>query len=213
MANSSYPFTTSGVSVDTGENQRLYNISINQSSYNTTNGNAAAGGVTPATWKDYASYSSSKNQALDVARGNVRYKKVTQSLGTYSDFKIVKLAHDSSADQDTQATSLTFNIIFENDSNIPSSATSVDGSTALSTKEAVIKDLVATAIQGSFTEIVEYYDPTTSGSPAIARGVTNEELTISPPADDGTIIGSITVTRIGEYDAVGDAEATTNNAA
>lgn len=213
MASPNYPFNTAGVSQDTGEYQRLYNISINQSAYNTTNGNAAAGGVWPATWRDYG-VAASKNQALDVARGGVRWKKVLQILGTYTNFKVLKIGLDSSADKDTQPTSLTFNIAFENDSHIPSSGTSVDGSTALATKEAVIKDLIADAINGTYTELVEYFDPTDqdAGAATIYRGTTNESLTISPPTNDGDILSSITVTRIGEADLMGDAEIVTDNA-
>jgi len=208
MANTAYPFTNSGVSVDTGENKRLYNISINQSGFNTTNGNAAAGGVNPSTWRDYSSYPATANQARDLGRGNSRYKKMIQILGTYSNFTIHKLALDSSADQDTQPTSMTFNISFENDSALPSSGTSLDGSTALANREAVIKDLIATALSASYEEVVEIYDVT--GTPD--RAVSNELLTISPVDDQGSIVAAVTVTRIGEFDSIGDAEATTNNA-
>ena len=124
----------------------------------------------------------------------------------------MKITTDSSADQDTAPTTLTFNILFENDSAIPTSGTSIDGSTALSSKEAVLKDLIANAIKGPYTENVLYYDPThVTGT--VDRGPVVESLTISAPQADGEIYESVTVTRIGEADSVGDAEKPTDSAA
>ena len=209
MASSAYPYNTHGVGSDTGENHHLYNISIAMSGYDATDGAATAGKVNPYSYKDFSSLPTNKNDGLNLARGGVRYQKVLQILGTYANYRILKIATDSSADQDTAPTTLTFNILFENDSAIPSSGTSVDGSTALSSKEAVLKDLIAQAIKGSYTENVLYFD--TTGTPD--RGPVVEELTISSPGTDTEIFDSVTVTRIGEADAVGDAEKPTDNAA
>jgi len=212
MASTEYPFNTHGVGSDTGENHHLYNISIAQGGYTTTDGNAAAGGVNPYSYKDFSTLPTNKNDGLNLARGGVRYQKVLQVLGTYSNYRILKIGTDSSADQDTAPTTLTFNILFDNDSAIPTSGTSIDGSTSLSSKEEVLKDLIASAIKGSYTENVLYYDPThVTGT--VDRGPVVEELTVSAPQADGEIYESVTVTRIGEADAVGDAEKPTDNAA
>jgi len=212
MASTEYPFNTHGVGSDTGENHHLYNISIAQGGYTSTDGNAAAGGVNPYSYKDFASLPTNKNDGLNLARGGVRYQKVLQILGTYSNFRVLKIGTDSSVDQDTAPATLTFNILFENDSAIPTSGTSVDGSTALSSKEAVLKDLIANAISKSYTENVLYYDPThVSGT--VDRGPVVEELTVSAPGTNTEVFDSITITRIGEADAVGDAEKPTDNAA
>jgi hypothetical protein len=205
MASSEYPFNTHGVGSDTGENHHLYNISIAQGGYTTTDGNAAAGGVNPYSYKDFASLPTNKNDGLNLARGGVRYQKVLQILGTYSNYRLLKIGVDSSVDQDTAPTTLTFNILFENDSAIPSSGTSIDGSTALGSKDAVIRDLIAQAIKGTYTENVLYYDPSHVEA-TVDRGPVIEELTVSAPQADGEIYESITVTRIGEADSVGDAE-------
>lgn len=212
MASTEYPFNTHGVGSDTGENHHLYNISIAQSGFNNTDGNAGAGGVNPYSYKDFASLPTNKNKGLDLARGGVRYQKVLQILGTYSNYRILKIATDSSADHDTQIATLTFNILFENDSAIPTSGTGADGSTTLSSKEAVLKDLIADAIKSSHTENVLYYDPThVTGT--VDRGPVVESLTVSSPGTDTEVFDAVTVTRIGEADAVGDAEKPTDNAA
>lgn len=205
MASSEYPFNTHGVGSDTGENHHLYSISIAQGGFESTDGNAGAGGVNPYSYKDFSTLPTNKNKGLDLGRGGVRYQKVLQLLGTYSNYRLLKIGTDSSVDQDTQITTLTFNILFENDSAIPTSGTSVDGSTALSSKESVLKDLIAQAIKGSYTENVLYYDPThVEGT--VDRGPVIEELTVSSPGTDTEVFDSVTVTRIGEADSVGDAE-------
>ena len=49
-------------------------------------------------------------------------------------------------------------------------------------------------------------------SGTIDRGPVIESLDVTAPDDAGAVISSITVTRIGEADAVGDAEKPTDNA-
>jgi len=212
MANSEYPFNTHGVGTDTGENHRLYTISIAQSGFDATDGAATAGKVNPYSFKDFSSLPTNKNDGLNLARGGVRYQKVLQILGTYSNYRILKIGTDSSADQDTAPTTLTFNIMFENESAIPTGGTGADGSTTLSTREAVLQDLIADAIKGSYTENVLYYDPThVEGT--VDRGPVVEELTISAPGTDTEVFDAVTVTRISEADSVGDDEKPTDNAA
>lgn len=205
MANSVYPFITAGVSTDTGEYQRLYNISINQSAFNSTATSDASGGVTPASYRDYATLPSSTNNSKRLARGGLRYKRMLELLGTYSNFTVHKLQLDSSADQDTQQTSLQFNIGFQNDSAIPSTITSIDGSTSVTTVEGVLKELVAQALNSSYTERLTVYNTTA------ARGQENVEITASAVNSAGEILEAITVTRIGEFDQQGDAETVTDN--
>ena len=104
MASSAYPFNTHGVGSDTGENQALYEITLTMSGYATTDGNAVAGAVNPASYKDFSSLPTNKNDGLNLARGGVRYAKVLQKLGTHSNYRLLKIQTDSSADQDTAPT-------------------------------------------------------------------------------------------------------------
>ena len=210
MASTEYPFNTHGIGADTGENHHLYSISIDCSSYTSTDGNAAAGAVNPYSYKDFSTLPTNKNDGLNLARGGVRFRKALQLLGTYGNFRLLKIGTDSSVDQDTAPTTVTFNVQFDNDTSIPNSGTSlVDGSTSLTSREAVIGDYIAFGIKGPYNENVLYYDST--GTPD--RGPVIENLDISAPANDSTIRGSVTVTRIGEADAVGDAEKPTDSAA
>lgn len=206
MASPNQIYGTNGPSLDTGEHQRLYRISIDTSAMNSTATSDASGAVTPATWKDFASFPASTNNSKRMARGNIRYRRMLEKLGTYTNFKILKLQSDSSEDQDTQITSLQFTLEFENDSHIPSSGTSIDGSTSVSTREAVIKELIAEALFRSYTEVASVYNSTAG------RGQENVSLTASAVLAAGEILEAITVTRQGDYDMAGDAEVVTSNA-
>ena len=212
MASTVYPFRTHGVGSDTGENQALYQITITMSGYNASDGAATAGKVNPYSYKDFSSLPTNKNDGLNLARGGVRYAKVLQKLGTHSNYRLLKIETDSSVDQDTAPTSLIFNILFENDTAIPTSGTATDGSSTLSTKEAVLKDLVASAIAASYTENVLYYDATHVAG-TVDRGPVIESLSITAPGTDTEVFDSVAVVRIGNANAVGDAEKPTDNAA
>ena len=87
MAAGVQKFTTQGPSADTGERQALYDISIDQSQFNSTGSSDASGGVTPMTWRDLGKANNLDN-AKRLARGSMRYRKKLQLLGTYSNFKI-----------------------------------------------------------------------------------------------------------------------------
>ena len=194
-------FTTQGPSSDTGERQGLFDVTIDQSQFNSTGSSDASGGVTPMTWRDLGKANNLDN-AKRLARGSMRYRKMLQLLGTYSNFKITKLVNDSSEAASTQIASLSFTIEFENVSHLPTTITSIDGSTTVSTREGVIKELIAQALQNTFTEVVETFDPT--GTPDV--GIVNIELTASDVDSEGEILEQITVTKSANFDALDEAE-------
>lgn len=208
MATSSYSFNRQGVSPDNLENQALYNIVIDQNNFNSTASSDASGGVEPRTFHDMsnASQISSVDNAKRIARGNMRWRRMLQLLGQNTNFTVNNISvspEDSSAfDENTQLTMLEFNVAFENEQFIPITGTAqgestfgndVD-STAITTRTQALRNLVAQALDSSFTEVCEHYDPT-SGSSDIA----NTELTASAVADNSTIIGAITVTKKTEF--------------
>jgi len=125
-----------------------------------------------------------------------------QLLGTHSNFKISKLVNDSSEAASTQIASLSFTLEFENVSHLPTTITSIDGSTTVSTREGVIKELIAQALQNTFTEVVETFDPT--GTPDV--GIVNVELTASDVDAEGEILEKITVTKSANFDSLDEAE-------
>ncbi len=194
-------FTTQGPSSDTGERQRLYDVAITQSGYNSTASSNSSGGVTPNTWRDLGKPSSLANSNR-LARGGMRYRKMIQILGTYCNFKISKLVNDSSEAASTQIASLSFTLEFENDSYLPTTITSIDGSTTVSTREGVIKELIAQALQNTFTEVCEVYD--VSGTPDV--GIVNAEITAADVDSENEILESISVTKSANFDTLDEAE-------
>ena len=205
----SYPRT--GPVDNTEEYRRIYQITINQGAFNSTASSTASGGVTPKTYRDFGgTFPSSINNSLRLARGGLRYKKMIEQLSLYTNCKVLRIASDSSEAASTQITTLTLNVEFENASYIPTTATSIDGSTIVNTREAVIQGLVYTALATSFTERMEYYDTTDNDPSAntVLRGDTFADVTATAviAGMPGEILEAITVTRIVNADKFRDDE-------
>ena len=205
----SYPRT--GPVDNTEEYRRIYQITINQGAFNSTASSTASGGVTPKTYRDFGgTFPSSINNGLRLARGGLRYRKMIEQLSLYTNCKVLRITSDSSEAASTQITTLTLNVEFENASYIPTTATSIDGSTLISTREAVIQGLVYTALASSFTERMEYYDTTDNDPSAntVLRGDTFADVTATAviAGMPGEILEAITVTRIVNADKFRDDE-------
>ena len=205
----SYPRT--GPVDNTEEYRRIYQITINQGAFNSTASSTASGGVTPKTYRDFGgTFPSSINNGLRLARGGLRYRKMIEQLSLYTNCKVLRITSDSSEAASTQITTLTLNVEFENASYIPTTATSIDGSTLIRTREAVIQGLVYTALASSFTERMEYYDTTDNDPSAntVLRGDTFADVTATAVISGmpGETLEAITVTRIVNADKFRDDE-------
>ena len=205
----SYPRT--GPVDNTEEYRRIYQITINQGAFNSTASSTASGGVTPKTYRDFGgTFPSSIDNGLRLARGGLRYKKMIEQLSLYTNCKVLRVSSDSAEAASTQITTLTLNVEFENASYIPTTATSIDGSTLINTREAVIQGLVYTALATSFTERIEYYDTTDNDPSAntVLRGDTFADVTATAVISGmpGEILEAITVTRIVNADKFRDDE-------
>ena len=205
----SYPRT--GPVDNTEEYRRIYQITINQGAFNSTASSTASGGVTPKTYRDFGgTFPSSINNSLRLARGGLRYRKMIEQLSLYTNCKVLRITSDSAEAASTQITTLTLNVEFENASYIPTTATSIDGSTIVNTREAVIQGLVYTALATSFTERMEYYDTTDNDPSAntVLRGDTFADVTATAVISGmpGEILEAITVTRIVNADKFRDDE-------
>jgi hypothetical protein len=211
MATSLQSYPRTGPTDGSEEYRRIYNITINQGAFTSTASSNASGGVTPKTFRDFGgTFPSSADNGKRLARGSLRWRKLINQLSLYTNCKILRIASDSSEAASTQIATLTFNVEFENETYIPESGTSIDGSTTINTRELVIKELIATALNSTFTENVEYYDPTDvdASSLTIARGTTFAEITASSvlAGMPGEILEAITVTRIVNADKFRDDE-------
>jgi hypothetical protein len=211
MATSLQSYPRTGPTDGSEEYRRIYSITINQSAFNSTASSNASGGVTPKTFRDFGgTFPSSADNGKRLARGSLRWKKLIDQLSLYTNCKILRIASDSSEAASTQIATLTFNVEFENETYIPESGTSIDGSTTINTRELVIKELIATALNSTFTENVEYYDPSDvdASSLTIARGTVVDAITASSvlAGMPNEILEAITVTRIVNADKFRDDE-------
>ena len=186
-----------------------YTVDIAQSGFldtETING----GRLSPCAANDFATKPTTKAQSLLVSRGELRYKLMLNNLQVRSNCRIINMVTTYAATAgDSPITDINFGIVFENDDFVPTTGTSADGSTALSTKITYIKDKIAEALYASHTEKMSVFDPT-SGTGQIA----DEEVSVGPVllVSQDEIVDAITVAEVSGFRSNIDAETPTDNA-
>ena len=93
---------------------------------------------------------------------------------------------------DSPITDLNFTLIFENADFVPTTGTTIDGSTTTSTKAQFIRDKIAEALNADHTEKMSVFDPTTGNSNTKDTEVTVGQVMIQ----EGEIVEAITVSEI-----------------
>ena len=186
-----------------------YTVDIAQSDFldtETING----GRLSPCAANDFATKPTTKAQSLLVSRGELRYKLMLNNLQVRSNCRIINMVTTYAATAgDSPITDINFGIVFENDDFVPTTGTSADGSTALSTKITYIKDKIAEALYASHTEKMSVFNPT-SGTGQIA----DEEVSVGPVllVSQDEIVDAITVAEVSGFRSNIDAETPTDNA-
>ena len=126
-------------------------------------------------------------------------------LQTRSNVKVINLVTTGDANGDTQLTDLNFGLVFENDDFVPSSGsnfgTDIDG-TAYATKVLWIKDKIGEAMNGTFTENCNVYNPTSGVGEIAIQSITAGPVHGTP----GTIVSAITVAEVAGFRSNVDAE-------
>ena len=182
--------------VSPAEPQMTYfTVSINCGAFTdteTTNG----GRVSPCVATDFTTKPTTLAQSLLVSRGNLRWKMMMESIGIRSNFKVHNIVTTYSSDAgDTAIGTLAFGLVFETPDYVPNVGTTIDGSTTTSTRAAYIKDKIAEALNGSRTENMSVYDPTTVGGTANAQLLRTLAVEVAAVnAGGGNIVDAITVT-------------------
>ena len=186
-----------------------YTVDIAQSGFldtETING----GRLSPCAANDFATKPTTKAQSLLVSRGQLRYKLMLNNLQIRSNCRIINMVTTYAATAgDSPITDINFGIVFENDDFVPTTGTSADGSTSLSSKITYIKDKIAEALYASHTEKMSVYNPT-SGTGQIA----DEEVSVGPVllVSQDEIVDAITVAEVSGFRSNVDAETPTDNA-
>ena len=182
--------------VSPAEPQMTYfTVSINCGAFTdteTTNG----GRVSPCVATDFATKPTTLAQSLLVSRGNLRWKMMMESIGIRSNFKVHNIVTTYASDEgDSPITALAFGLVFDNPDYIPTTGTTIDGSTTTTTKALFLQDKIAEALNTTRTENMSVFDPTGTGNPQQLRTIA---ITAGPvlTASIGEIVEAITVTEV-----------------
>ena len=171
--------------------QAFYMVSIDTSGFLDTE-DTNGGRISPCVAEDFATAPTTLAQSRLVSRGALRFKKMLELLQVRSNVSVRNILTTYATDAgDSPITKLQFGLVYDNDNFIPTTGIAFDGSTATTTKVGFIKDKIAEALKGTFTERMQVYNPT-SGSGLIL----NEEITAGQvmAVSEDEIMDAITVT-------------------
>jgi len=183
---------STGVSPDTPQGA-YFTVSIAQAGFldtETVNG----GRVSPCIANDFATKPTTKAQSLLVSRGALRWKNMIAVLQVRSNVRVVSIVTTYGADTgDTAIGTLAFGLVYENPDFVPTTGTTIDGSTTTTTKALYIQDKISEALNATWKEKMTVYDPTSG------KGLINDEEVEAGPVlllSTGEIVEAVTVTAV-----------------
>ena len=186
-----------------------YTVDIAMSGF--TDAESTAGGrLSPVAANDFATKPTTLAQSLLVSRGQLRYKLMLNALQVRSNCRIINMVTTYASDAgDNPITDINFGIVFENDDFVPTTGSTIDGSTSTTTKVLYIRDKIAEALSTTHTEKMSVFNPT-SGTGQIQ----DVEVTVAPvlSGNEGEIVEAITVAEVTGFRSNVDAETPTDNA-
>ena len=186
-----------------------YTVDIAMSGF--TDAESTAGGrLSPCAANDFATKPTTLAQSLLVSRGQLRYKLMLNALQVRSNCRIINMVTTYASDAgDNPITDINFGIVFENDDFVPTTGSTIDGSTSTTTKVLYIQDKIAEALTTTHTEKMSVFNPT-SGTGQIQ----DIEVTVGPvlSGNEGEIVEAITVAEVTGFRSNVDAETPTDNA-
>ena len=186
-----------------------YTVDIAMSGF--TDAETTAGGrLSPCAARDFATKPTTLAQSLLVSRGQLRYKLMLNALQVRSNCRIINMVTTYANTQgDSPITDINFGIVFENDDFVPTTGSTIDGSTSTTTKILYIQDKIAEALTTTHTEKMSVYNPTSG-----AGEISDIEVTVAPvlSGNEGEIVEAITVAEVTGFRSNVDAETPTDNA-
>lgn len=171
--------------------QAFYMVSIDTSGFLDTETNNG-GRISPCVAEDFATKPTTLPQSRLVSRGALRFKKMLEFLQIRSNVSLRNILTTYGSDAgDSPITKLQFGLVYDNDDYIPAVGTLSDDSTVTTTKVGFIKDKIAEALYGTFTERMQVFNPTSD-----AGLISNEEITAEAVllTSQDEIMDAITVT-------------------
>ena len=171
---------------------QMFTVDIAQSAFidtETVNG----GRCSPCHADDFTTKPTTLAQSLLVSRGLLRFKLMMDKLQIRSNVQLANIVTTYASDAgDSPITDLNFTLIFENADFVPTTGTTIDGSTTTSTKAQFIRDKIAEALNADHTEKMSVFDPTTGNSNTKDTEVTVGQVMMQ----EGEIVEAITVTEV-----------------
>tara|TARA_B100001057_G_scaffold142481_1_gene142195 strand:- start:84 stop:731 length:648 start_codon:yes stop_codon:yes gene_type:complete len=178
--------------------QKYFTVAIAQGAFSDA-ASTAGGRVSPCVASDFATKPTTLAESLKVSRGNLRWKMVMESLQERTNFRVVNIVTTYSSDAgDNPITNLAFGLVFDNGDYLPTTGTSVDGSTT-TTKAMYIADKIGEALSESRTENVLVFDPTEVSGVTVRESSTTAVTAAAVSADSGVIRDAITVTEVSAF--------------
>ena len=174
-----------------------FTVSIAQGAFSDA-ASTAGGRVSPCGATDFATAPTTLAESTKISRGQLRWKLMMNSLGIRSNFRVVNIVCTYASDAgDTPITTLAFGLVFENPDFVPTTGTTIDGSTTNTTKAEYIRDKIAEALNADHTENMTEYDPTSG-----AGLISNDAVTVAQVMTaEGEIVEAITVTAVSGFAA------------
>ncbi len=177
---------------------KYFTVAIAQGAFSDA-ASTAGGRVSPCVASDFATKPTTLAESLKVSRGNLRWKMMMQSLAIRSNFRVVNIVTTYSSDAgDNPITNLAFGLVFENGDYIPTTGTSIDGSST-ATKADYIADKIGEALNRTHTENVLVYDPTEVSGVTVRESSTTAVTAAAVSTNTGTIRDAITVTEVSAF--------------
>tara|TARA_Y100000593_G_C4271956_1_gene317845 strand:- start:1017 stop:1445 length:429 start_codon:yes stop_codon:yes gene_type:complete len=122
-----------------------------------------------------------------------------EALAVRTNFRVVNIVTTYAADEgDSPITNLAFGLVFENGDYIPTTGTSIDGSST-ATKADYIADKIGEALNTTKTENVLVYDPTQVSSVTVRESSTTAVTAAPVSSNTGTIRDAITVSEVSAF--------------
>ena len=159
---------------------QMFTVDIAQGAF--TDAETTAGGrCSPCHADDFATKPTTLAQSLLVSRGLLRFKLMMDKLQIRSNVQIANIVTTYASDAgDSPITDLNFTLIFENADFVPTTGTTIDGSTTTTTKAQFIRDKISV------------FDPT-----ANTGNIKDTEVTVAQVMGaEGEIVEAITVTEV-----------------
>ena len=178
--------------------QKYFTVAIAQGAFSDA-ASTAGGRVSPCVASDFATKPTTLAESLKVSRGNLRWKMMMESLQERTNFRVVNIVTTYASDAgDNPITNLAFGLVFDNGDYLPTTGTSVDGSTT-TTKAMYIADKIGEALSESRTENVLVFDPTEVSGVTVRESSTTAVTAAAVSADSGVIRDAITVTEVSAF--------------